>query len=273
MALAAPAAAFGALANHDPADCAVPLSAADVTSLVAPPIAPSPTGGEMPLIDTCGDAIRPGILMTAPYGCTMNWIFRDNHDALYIGTAGHCLGGTGSTGRSVSVAVFGHIGESVYTLNAGVGEDFGLVKIKPELHDRVSATLCKWGGPHAMAEGADYPGRKVLLQYGHGTLYGALAPTKGRAFVGSGAGDSVSMQGLSAGGDSGSPIMSSTGEAFGVLTHGVGIPPFNIGAGLTYGSRLDMSVALAEAALGVDLELVTSDVPVQVGMGVPFPTL
>ncbi len=249
-----------------PAEDAVPPG----LGLPQPPTVP-PAGAlvrdylDEPVLDGCQMRIRPGALMTSPAGCTMNWVFRDDLGGLYIGTAGHCVG---SAGRPVRLSGIGTIGTSVYALNAGLGRDFALVKIDPALHHLVDPTLCKWGGPTSVV--GDHPtpgtaGQHVMLQYGHGIVYGTTSATRARAFEGVMSGSTIDMRGASAGGDSGSPIMLATGEAAGVLTHGFPVPVGpNVGLGLTYGGRIDVAMARAEAALGIDLTLLTGTVPVHV---------
>lgn len=219
-----------------------------------------------PELDACWGKIQPGSRMTAPVGCTMNWILVDESGALYIGTAGHCIGASGSNGRSVSIWGVGPVGVSVFNVNAGVGRDFGLVKIDPALYDRVDPTLCEWGGPtHVETRDEDGVLRKdrILLQYGFGFGFQASHVTRPRVIYTRDIGDSsITLYGTIASGDSGSPVMASDGGAAGVVTHAMtGVPGF-VAAGPGYAQTLTRGIALAEAATGHTFSLVTSDVPV-----------
>lgn len=81
--------------------------------------------------------IRPGSWMIEPYGCTMNFVFRKS-GAYAIGTAGHCADKVGvvlltlAPGGSNPVLV--EIGKVIALHDNGVGDDFALVSIYPQLY-------------------------------------------------------------------------------------------------------------------------------------------
>lgn len=224
----------------------------------------------------CEGQIRPGARMTSPSRCTMNWVFRDEAGALYIGTAGHCVdGGDGTVdvGRPVELAgIDGPIGTVAFGQFVR-GRDVALVRIDADLHHLVDPTVCAWGGP--VAPGSAGTGERLVV-YGHGVAYDEDERSRrGRAVA-----DNVStlsFVGPTSGGDSGMPVMTADGEAVSILTQsepvfpgaraedpsvhvpGRGAPhdaPF-----LKCGARVPWILDEAEAALGVDLELVPGDEP------------
>lgn len=182
--------------------------------------------------------IRPGSEMIAPYGCTMNFVFQKN-GVYAIGTAGHCVDAVGQEVTLLTVApgtsnpVLVTIGTAISRTENGVGADFALVSIKPELQPWVFPTVAQVGGPCGAYTGdgiADVPLPRVIngqatsiepetvYHYGHGTGVG----TGGTARSG------VSLywdatafywDSPSAPGDSGSPVRVTDLSAAGDLTH------------------------------------------------------
>lgn len=261
LALVLPLLAFPAVAlAHGAPACrgVVPLSAATLEGLGLA----DALEGESDL-HACFGKIQPGARMNSPAGCTFSFVLRDATGQLYISTAGHCLG---RVGRSVSAGGVGAFGTSVFVVNAGVGRDFGLVRIDPAKYSFVDPTLCHWGGPSKLAEFpagpvTANPEDRVLLQYGWGYATQNAATRARIQYADSWGATYVSLTGLVSGGDSGSATMFADGGAAGVVTHATfGAPTGALGPG--YATRLDHGIALAEAALGVDLSLVTSAVPV-----------
>jgi hypothetical protein len=158
--------------------------------------------------------IQPGAQMTAPAGCTVNFVFADNTGKLYIGSAGHCA----NLGQSVSIAGIGAIGSVVWD---STGADFALVQISSNLYDQVDPAVRHWGGPTGFATSAGgflIPPR-VLYHYGYGTGFSASEATRPRA----GELDYIDGQVYLAEttatfGDSGSPFIDSNGLAVGVVS-------------------------------------------------------
>lgn len=195
----------------DAADVPVPLEIAGAPweDLVAPAHRPMPE-------DATG--IGPGsrILIDMPgrsTWCTANFVWRDQHDRLHLGTAGHCLMPAGthashginadydSSLTSVAVCVLhcspGNLttggqppvlfplGNVTYArqtgLNGNVGNDFGLVEIPATLHPHLRPAMPVWQGPTRVAMLAQ---GDLACHYGHGTALGAAWPTQGRLGVG-----------------------------------------------------------------------------------------
>lgn len=96
--------------------------------------------------------IRPGSWIIAPYGCTTNFVFQSS-GALAIGTAGHCVDAVGDHVVLLTLApgtenpVLVDIGAVVKRHENGIGDDFALVAIRPELAGWVSPTAAVVAGP------------------------------------------------------------------------------------------------------------------------------
>ena len=217
---------------------------------------PALEGGE----DThlCYGKIRPGARMTAPVGCTFNWIVRDSAGDLYIGSAGHCTG----VGSRVATEGVGEFGTVVYN-GYSRGIDWLLVKVDANKLHRVDPTLCHWGGPGAL--GVPDLGDELLV-YGFGTGYGTLAATRARVGVAytKTAGE-MQYVGMMQPGDSGAPVMTDEGEAVGIHVRSslsVPVVGLRVDPSYKYATRLDFAMADASTALGTTISLVTSDVPV-----------
>jgi hypothetical protein len=163
--------------------------------------------------------IRPGAWMIAPNGCTMNFVFAQGAD-LAIGTAGHCA----EVGESVVLLtlapggadpVLVDIGTVLVSHDNGVGDDFALVSIRPELHSWVNATTAVIGGPCGQYAGS---GPAVVMHYGHGLAIGTGGtPRAGLALTWQA--ESFGWNSPSIFGDSGSPVRVADLKAAGDLTH------------------------------------------------------
>lgn len=181
--------------------------------------------------------IRPGSWMISPFWCTMNFIFQKG-GTLAIGTAGHCIDGnepvvllTLAPGGANPVLV--ELGRVLLKRDAGIGRDYALVEIPPNLHQWVFPTLGVVGGPCGVfTENAPQP----VAHYGHGVGVGTGGtPRAGMGFaleedpIGVKGtdwdwdADSIIWAGLINGGDSGSGVRVGTLPAVSNLTHGIGI--------------------------------------------------
>lgn len=164
--------------------------------------------------------IRPGSWMIAPAGCTMNFIF-GSPGSYSIGTAGHCAGNgdevtllTLAPGGANPVLV--EVGTVQRSVDRGIGNDFALVSIRPELQSWVSPTTAIVAGPCGSYGGA---GPEAVFHYGHGLAVGTGGtPRAGVALTWRA--DAFGWSGVAAFGDSGSPVRVNTGmQAAGDLTH------------------------------------------------------
>jgi hypothetical protein len=141
--------------------------------------APAPAaavGPDVPLSGYVG--IRPGSEMISPSGCTMNFVF-GSPGQYSIGTAGHCVDKVGQPVTLLTIApgtpptvdnlVLVEIGTVKKRVDRGIGADFALVSIKPELQDWVFPTIPQVGGPCGVYTGDGLTEQSVPLQ-GHATL-------------------------------------------------------------------------------------------------------
>ena len=191
-------------------ELAARVDAANGAPVAAPNDAPLP--GEV--------GIRPGSWMIAPAGCTMNFVF-GSPGSYSIGTAGHC----GKTGEDVVLLtlapgganpVLVELGSVQKSVDGGIGNDFALVSIRPELQSWVSPTIAVVAGPCGSYTGS---GPEPVFHYGHGLAVGTGGtPRAGLALKW----DSTAFgwSGAAAPGDSGSAVRVNTGmQAAGDLTH------------------------------------------------------
>jgi hypothetical protein len=164
--------------------------------------------------------IRPGSWMIAPAGCTMNFIF-GSPGSYSIGTAGHCAG-NGAEVTLLTLAPGGanpvlvEVGTVQRSVDRGIGNDFAIVSIRPELQSWVSPTTAIVAGPCGSYGGA---GPEAVFHYGHGLAVGTGGtPRAGVALTWRA--DAFGWSGVAAFGDSGSPVRVNTGmQAAGDLTH------------------------------------------------------
>jgi hypothetical protein len=191
-------------------ELAARVHAANGAPVAAPTDAPLP--GEI--------GIRPGSWMLAPAGCTMNFVF-GSPGSYSIGTAGHC----GNAGEPVTLLtlapgganpVLVDIGTIQTSVNGGVGNDFALVSIRPELQSWVSPTIAVVAGPCGSYGGS---GPEPVFHYGHGLAVGTGGtPRAGLALTWQAS--VFGWSGAAAPGDSGSAVRVNTGmQAAGDLTH------------------------------------------------------
>jgi hypothetical protein len=186
------------------------VAAANGAPVAAPTDAPLP--GEV--------GIRPGSWMIAPSGCTMNFIF-GSPGRYSIGTAGHC----GKAGEKVvlltlapggSNPVLVEIGTIKKSVDGGIGNDFAIVPIRPELQSWVSPTIALVAGPCGSYAGS---GPEAVFHYGHGLAIGTGGtPRAGLALKWDKS--AFGWTGAAIFGDSGSAVRVNTGmQAAGDLTH------------------------------------------------------
>ena len=191
-------------------ELAAQVDAANGAPVAAPNDAPLP--GEV--------GIRPGSWMIAPAGCTMNFVF-GSPGSYSIGTAGHC----GANGEEVVLLtlapgganpVLVELGTVQRSVDGGIGNDFALVSIRPELQSWVSPTIAVVAGPCGSYTGS---GPEPVFHYGHGLAVGTGGtPRAGLALKWESS--AFGWSGAAAPGDSGSAVRVNTGmQAAGDLTH------------------------------------------------------
>lgn len=185
--------------------------------------------------------IRPGSWMLFPAGCTMNFVFGSlpsstttkasgpkqggkpsRGGGLGIGTAGHCTEVGDDVVLVMAPGVLVNIGKTSKSVDKGVGNDFALVDIKPELYDIVNPSMAILAGP--TATGAPKFGQAVA-HVGHGLGIGTGGTPRAGVvtYVGKGetqdATAAFGWTGAGIWGDSGSGVRAASGEAVGNLTH------------------------------------------------------
>jgi hypothetical protein len=158
--------------------------------------------------------------MIAPSGCTMNFVFQQG-GSYAIGTAGHCVERVGEPVTLLTLApgtenpVLVDVGSVISFRDNGIGDDFGLVSVRPELNEWVDPTIAAVGGPCGAYTGS---GPETVWHYGHGLGIGTGGtPRAGVALTWRE--DAYGWDGAAIFGDSGSPVRVTDLKAAGNLTH------------------------------------------------------
>lgn len=194
-----------------------------------------PAGVSIPTSSLVFQGIRPGQLLIIDGSlCTSNFVFT-NGGNYFIGTAGHC-GNVGAQATMLYLpAGLVDIGTIVLsTGDAGIGNDFALIRIDPSLNADVSPSLAYWGGPTGVYTGS---GPAVVQHAGWGLVIG----TGGTPRVGLGltwTPNEWIFEGAITPGDSGSGAIVLGGLAAGNITHiavngGLFPPVFMAGTSMT----------------------------------------
>lgn len=209
-------------------------------------------------------AVSAGTCMVAPQGCSMNFVFTDGASN-YIGTAGHCLVGGGTVIAQVATRVdptdtlivtLAAIGKVAKKWNAGIGRDFGLVRISPGF--KVVPGVAGALGPTGVFCGD--PVGQPVMHYGHGYVFfveqghpkfGEVIPDSQLLYKSP---DGFAWVGYGLPGDSGSGVANAAGLAVGDLTHGIGVAGVPV-PGLSFGTEMRAIFGL----LGPGYKLVTAD--------------
>ncbi len=179
---------------------------------------PIPDGVDYNASGLAFTGIRPGAWIIAPAGCTTNFVFGSASN-YYIGTAGHCT----SVGDEVTLVaapgVLMNIGTTVKSVDKGIGNDFALIDVRPEMEQYVNPSMAYFGGP--TAAGSPQSG-DVVEHSGHGLAIGTGGTPRAGVVVYRGAGeggDAFAWVGAASPGDSGSAVRLANGQAAGNLTH------------------------------------------------------
>jgi hypothetical protein len=158
--------------------------------------------------------------MIEPYGCTMNFIF-GSPGSYSIGTAGHCVDNTSQHVVLLTLApntqnpVLVDIGTATRRHENGIGDDFAMISIRPDLQQWVSPTEAVIGGPCGRYFGYQPHG---VFHYGHGLAIGTGGtPRAGVALTWKT--DAFGWDGEGIFGDSGSAVRVDQMQAAGDLTH------------------------------------------------------
>jgi hypothetical protein len=220
--------------------------AAGVLALLAGTLG-APTADAVPAWAPAASAtIHPGVQMiTAGSQCTANFVFSDG-GSTYLGYAAHCAGTGGATetdgclagslplGTAVEIDGASRPGTLAYSSwlamqNAGETDpdacaynDLALVRLDPADVANVNPSIPVWGGPTSLDGNGTSTGERVYT-YGNSSLrlgLTALSPHTGISLGTQGNGWSHPTYTVLPGipGDSGSALLSSTGQAVGVLS-------------------------------------------------------
>lgn len=229
-----------------------PMSVRRITRLLAamlPAFAlalpmPAPAAGE----------IGPGRFMSAPEGCTMNFVFTDGN-RLFVGTAGHC---SHTVGERASAPGIGEFGTIVYRRLEG-NDDFALIRIDASKEANVDPTVPRWGGPSGVTVPADTLIGDPIALYGWGTGFSIIEPTRSRAGLLAADGAQHYVAELPAVfGDSGGPIVHiPTGKALGIVS---GIRAVEVPQGTLWGTTVQRALSLVIGA-GFNVDLVEGAAP------------
>jgi hypothetical protein len=221
--------------------------------------------------------IRPGSWMVSPAGCTMNFVFGTPGN-YSIGTAGHCI----EQGQDVilltiappnqdpcvplsdicvesGTPVLVNIGTASRSVDGGVGNDFAVIPVRPELQSWVYPTIAQVAGPCgtytadgtlpdiALVRGvAPIEAGEGVFHYGHGAAIGTGGTP--RAGVATGwTTDAFVWVSPSMLGDSGSAVRIHDLKAAGDLTHLIVDP--KTGVGIVAGTRIAKMEQIAGAPL------------------------
>jgi hypothetical protein len=125
-----------------------------------------------------------------------------------------------------------NIGRTVKSIDDGIGNDFALVEIHPEMVEFVNPSMAHVGGPTGARDAVF---GDPVVHTGHGLVIGTGGTPRPGLVTWEGAdsgpeADGYGWGGASIFGDSGSPVRHADGVAVGNLTHlviGAIDPPFN----------------------------------------------
>jgi hypothetical protein len=171
------------------------------------PSSPSPTTS----------VVSAGTCEVYPYGCSANFIYSSG-SRYYVGTAGHCVDKVGqhiymvvsTPGVGPSIADVGTVAKFV---DGGVGNDYAVIAIAPGFTVDPKLPV---GGPQGIYTGC---GPESVRYWGHG--YG-VAVSQGKPEGGLATNwfdDGYGWTGVGIFGDSGSGVVTTTGQAAGDFTH------------------------------------------------------
>lgn len=214
--------------------------------------------------------VRPGAIVFSEIGrCTFNFLFAGSDGRRYMGTAGHCVLGTGTIPVPERIWASGEgpaaldadkvrIGEFAYAIKDSP-KDFALIRLDEGVE--ASPEMCFFGGPTGYDSDVN-PDLDLLQYYGNGIGIGTAVPARSAMVVGKPSSDHVFALGLVLPGDSGSGVNSSDGRAIGVVVttgfHGGRIEPNGVDFGTVGITRLEPQVERAEERLGIRLALRTA---------------
>lgn len=273
-----------------------------------PPTDVTPSDDGVTVVPEADEGIRPGSAISSDVGgCTTNFLWRpvgrtdgeldeSERDAIYIGTAGHCLlesapaaemaahpGEAAEDVSDLTVTIdvdgtFGHVAGALETVDLGpvvyarqsapdgsadIGHDFGLIRVPDDLRDQVNPSLPQFGGPHGVVEDGVPQGDPVHM-YGNGNGNGEVYPTKGRYGVSlggtlTGEDTAWAYEHRISGGDSGAAIIGSQPDAApetGAAAAGVATHAIGGVAPPGMGTTIAGCKQMVERDIGLEIEVI-----------------
>ena len=213
----------------------------------------------------CPD-VRPGAHVTTSKdtGGTLNFLLKGSDGKRYVGTAGHLLADEQTLiwkkdGPTATIDDGTTIGRAVYASNHNQGDDdFALIRLARGV--KADPAMCHWGGPTGLHDEVSSD-PTVLRLYGNGQGISEAVPARTMVAATMIDESRVAAFGVVAPGDSGSPVISEDGRAvgiqflLGVMWGDAASDPAKANPGTVAIYRLGPQVDAAEAALGIDLEL------------------
>ncbi|MHB8633848.1 MAG: serine protease family protein [Thermoplasmatota archaeon] len=228
-----------------------PTSAASSTTDAPPPVNASSHANATHWPPMGSAAIRPGVqTVTAGGQCTSNFVFvAPDNSTLYVGQAAHCASKGGSTstngcqtdsqplGTRVEVdGTDGHAYGGTLAYSSWLAmhvdregdadtcayNDFALVRLDPAAANATHPAVLYYGGPTRVADASKMAIGDKVLTYGNSGLrqgVAATSPKEGLISAPPGTGWTMDVYTASPGipGDSGSGVMTTDGQALGVL--------------------------------------------------------
>lgn len=162
-----------------------------------------------------GMAIQPGSQVETPVGlCTLNYVFKDA-TRTYLGTAGHCVEGTGGRVSTPGAGTWGTV-----VVDIDDATDFALLRVDVAKLPLVRADVRHWGGPTGIATTADTAAGDVLAIYGYGMALDAAEPTRAKqGLLLDHSASAYVADTWAVFGDSGGPVLhKETGKALGIVS-------------------------------------------------------
>lgn len=227
--------------------------------------------------------VRPGVQVVSSAGqCTSNFLFRSpDNSTLYLGVAAHCFGegeSTDTNGCDTSSLPLG----SAATVEGGsapavlvysswlamqeAGEshgptcranDFAIVQLDAADRGWAHPAMLHFGGPTALATGGASAGSRVLTYGNTGLRPGPTELDEREGYViqtqDDGWTHTIYTLGPGLPGDSGSGVLTSDGQALGILVT-LAIAPLAGSNGVT---NLEKALSYANSTVGLQLELTT----------------
>ncbi len=202
--------------------------------------------------------VRPGAWVLTGLGrCSFNFMFRGSDGHRYIGTAGHCLfkdpgeerAWPADKGPPAWDREGNLIGEFAYA-NWRSAHDFALIRLHPDVE--ADPAMCHFGGPTGVYRDHEF-GPRPIRHVGGGVLIGEVIPARTGTTIDTLHRDHAYYYAASIWGDSGSGVTMADGAALAVHVATSFEPQ-----GIKRGTRIDAQLPLAEAALGIELELLTA---------------